>query len=150
MWLRVGCLGLLIALVNPCHAETDPIDAWRRQIVTRLDASKRFPLGAIGESGTAKVTFVLDRSGKLISKQLTQSSGFPALDSAALAMVDRAQPFPVPPSEMEDDGLRLVLPVIFPGRSLSQVPTTDIGKEIDINKGEALVNARMRAICRGC
>jgi hypothetical protein len=45
---------------------------------------------------------------------------------------------------MEDGRLRLVLPVIFGGRSPSQVPTIDISKE------EALVNAKMRAICRGC
>jgi protein TonB len=144
MWLRVGCLGFLIAMAVPCHAETDAVDAWKKQIVTRLNASKRFPPEAMGQSGTAKVAFVLDRSGKLISKELAESSGFPALDSAALAMVDRAQPFPVPPSEMEDGRLRLVLPVIFGGRSPSQVPTIDISKE------EALVNAKMRAICRGC
>jgi hypothetical protein len=68
MWLRVGCLGVLVAMAVPCHAETAAVGAWKKQIVTRLDASKRFPLGAMGQSGTAKVGFVLDRSGKLIFK----------------------------------------------------------------------------------
>jgi periplasmic protein TonB len=103
MWLRVGCLGFLIAMAVPCHAETDAVDAWKKQIVTRLNASKRFPLEARGQSGVAKVTFVLDRSGKLISRKLTQSSGLPALDKEALATVGRVQPFPVPPPEIDDD-----------------------------------------------
>jgi TonB family protein len=35
----------------------------------------------MGQSGVAKVAFVLNRSGKLISNELRQSSGFQALDS---------------------------------------------------------------------
>ena len=81
MWLRVGCLGFLIAVAMPCHAKPDAAGAWKKQIVTRLDASKRFPPEAMGQSGVAKVAFVLNRSGKLISNELRQSSGFQALDS---------------------------------------------------------------------
>jgi outer membrane biosynthesis protein TonB len=63
---------------RPCHAETDAVDAWKKQIVTRLNASKRFPLEAMGQSGTAKVAFVLDRSGKLISKETCGKFGLPS------------------------------------------------------------------------
>ena len=65
----------------PCHAKPDAAGAWKKQIVTRLDASKRFPPEAMWQSGVAKVAFVLNRSGKLISNELRQSSGFQALDS---------------------------------------------------------------------
>jgi protein TonB len=125
MWLRVGCLGFLITMAVPCHAETDAVDAWKKQIVTRLNASRRFPLEARGQSGVAKVTFVLDRSGKLISRELTQSSGLPALDKEALATVGRARPFPVPPPEIDDDGLTLIVPLVFAGKP--RIPISDIG-----------------------
>jgi periplasmic protein TonB len=138
MWLRAGCLGFLIAIAVPCHAETDAVDVWKKQIVTHLNASKRFPLQATGQSGVAKVTFVLDRSGKLISRKLTQSSGLPALDKEALATVLRAQPFPVPPREMDDEGLTLIVPLVFAGKP--QIPIGHIGTE------DAADNARLRAI----
>jgi protein TonB len=115
--------------------------AWKKQIVTRLNASKRFPPGAMGQSGVAKVGFVLDRSGKLISRELMQSSGFSALDTEALATVDRAQPFPVAPPEIGDDTQKLAVPIVFK-RLPSQV--------LDIIKEEATVNAKMHSICRGC
>jgi len=84
------------------------------------------------------MTFVLDRSGKSISRKLTQSSGLPALDKEALATVGRAQPFPVPPPEKDDDGLTLIVPLVFAGRP--QIPISDIGKE------DAADDARLWAI----
>ena len=138
MWLRVGCLGFLIAMAVPCRAETDALVAWKKQIVTRLNASKRFPPEARGQSRVAKVTFVLDRSGKLISRKLTQSSGLLALDKEALATVGRAQPFPAPPAEIDDDSLTLIVPLVFAGRP--QIPISDISKE------DAAVDARPWAI----
>jgi hypothetical protein len=77
MWARAGLLCLLIATVTPCliapvtpcRAETDAVDAWRRQVIMRLMASRRFPPEA-RQGGTAVVAFVLDRSGKLIANKL--------------------------------------------------------------------------------
>jgi protein TonB len=145
MWARAGLLCLLIATVTPCliatvttcHAETDAVDAWRRQVIMRLMASRRFPPEAIGQHGTAMVAFVLDRSGKLISNKLKQGSGAQALDAEAVAIVERAQPFPAPPPELDDDRLKWVLPVDFHGGS-------------PISEQEAVVKAKMRSICRGC
>ena len=138
MWLRAGCLGCLMAMAVPCHAETDAVEAWKKRIVTRLNASKRFPPEARGLSGVAKVAFGLDRSGKLISRKLTQSSGIAVLDKEALATVGRARPFPVPPPEIDDEGLTLIVPLVFAGRP--QIPISYIGKE------DAADDARLRAI----
>jgi len=35
----------------------------------------------------------------------------------AVAMVERAQPFPAPPLEIDDEELKLAVPLIFDGRS---------------------------------
>ncbi|HEX3494615.1 MAG TPA: energy transducer TonB, partial [Methylocella sp.] len=99
-------LGLLLVSAVPLHAQTDGLDAqtntveaWKKKIVTQLASKKEFPPGAIGQTGTAKVKFVIDRRGKLISSELVESAGSELLDAAALRMVERAEPFPEPPAE---------------------------------------------------
>jgi protein TonB len=50
-------------------------------------------------SGRAVVVFVLSRQGQVLSSRLASSSGNPALDREALAIVARANPFPPFPAE---------------------------------------------------
>ena len=108
----------------------------------------------MGQSGTAKVVFVLDRSGKLISNELLESSGVKALDLEAVAIVNRAQPFPAPPPEIDDNRLKLIVPLVFaklPQMStekLPQISTEQLSTEM--SKEDAKVNAKLRSICRGC
>jgi protein TonB len=145
---RVGLLCLLIAVVTPCRAETDDVGEWKKKIVIRLNASRSFPPQAIGQSGTAIVAFVLDHSGKLISNELKQSSGLKMFDLEALAIVSRAQPFPVPPPEIDDDRLKFTLPVDFEGKA--GMSPVDIRRAMEIGKEEARMKSMLRGICRGC
>jgi TonB family protein len=48
------------------------------------------------EQGDVKVTFAIDRDGKVTSSAITGSSNHQLLDREALAMIQRAQPFPSP------------------------------------------------------
>jgi protein TonB len=148
MWRRVGLLCLFIAVALPCRAETDAVGEWKKQIVIRLNASRSFPPQALGQSGTAKVRFVLDRSGRLISNELLQSSGLKPFDLEALAIVDRTQPFPVPPPEIDDDRLKFTVPMCFDGKA--GMSPLDIRRAIEIGKEEARMKAMLRGICRGC
>jgi periplasmic protein TonB len=152
MWLRLGCLIFLICVAVPTYAQTDLVVQWKKDISDRLIASRRFPPEARGQTGSAVVGFVMDRSGELVSSWLRESTGSPALDTEALAMVDRARPFPAPPPEVDD--LTFVLPVIFARRPPM---TIDPIKEADIRKQDAAIreenssiNAKMRSLCRGC
>ena len=152
MWLRFGCLILLMGTAMPCYAESDNVVQWRKDISARLVAGRRFPPEARGEAGSARVRFVLDRSGKLVSSWLEESTGSAILDAEALAMIERAQPFPVAPPEMDE--LNFALPVNFNSR---RPPAIDPLKEADIRKQDTAVreensaiNAKMRSICRGC
>jgi periplasmic protein TonB len=140
MWRRAALLCLLIVVALPCRAETDAVDEWKKQLIIHIRGSMRFPPEAIGQSGTAMVAFVLDRSGKLISNEIKQSSGVKALDTEALAIIGRAQPFPAPPPQVDDNGLKVAVPLIFRGN--------DTRKEFE--KEEARINAKLRSICRGC
>src|SRR5512138_3254746 len=95
----IGLVALLIAVVMPVHAQTDSVKEWHKQIVLRISSYKRFPPQAMGEIGTAKVSFVLDRDGRLVSHWLEESTGNRALDEESLAIIERSQPLPAPPPE---------------------------------------------------
>lgn len=61
---------------------------------------KRYPDAAArgGMRGAVKVSISIGGSGNLASARVTASSGYPVLDSEALATVRRAAPYPKPPA----------------------------------------------------
>lgn len=58
----------------------------------------RVPKPRVGSVGTATVGFTIASNGRLASASITHSSGVPALDRAALKVIQRAAPFPKPPA----------------------------------------------------
>ena len=86
---------------------------WQRSLVAQLERNKRYPPGAGGQQGTAKLAFRIDRRGHLLTSRIVQSSGSAALDEETLALVKRAQPFPEPPDDIPDDQLSFVVPVRY-------------------------------------
>lgn len=125
--LLAAFLGLLAAF--PAYAQTDApsesVKAWKARLSAHIAGYRLFPVAARGQTGVAKVTFVIDRSGKLISRALAVSSGSRPLDVAALEIVARAQPFPAPPSEFKDDSFTLTVPIVFEDRRF-QVPLSGL------------------------
>jgi len=142
--LRGVGMALAVASLVPGLAAADSTkDIWIKRLGVRLKAQGGYPAQAASQGGTAKVVFVIDRSGHLISAALTESTGDPALDKAALAMVERAQPFSPPPPDVGDEDLILRLPVVFPPR-----PAWGIIE--DIGPDEAALKTRLKGVCRGC
>ena len=90
-----------------------PKEFWVRQIVARLEDKK--PAGTIGlkEPATAQVSFTVARDGAIVSKTIAKTSGVPAVDKEALAMLERAQPFPPMPAAMTETALSFSLPLRF-------------------------------------
>ncbi len=80
--------------------------------MAHLNRFKRAP--ADGGAGTARVSFTVDRGGNVMGVRLASSSGDSALDQAAIAMVERANPVPAPPSDM-GNRIPLSVPVHFSG-----------------------------------
>ena len=151
MFHRIGCIALLIAVAVPGYAQTNTVEEWRKQVSLRLSSSKRFPPGAFDQNGTARVDFVLDRHGKLVSHWLVESTGHRALDEESLAIIERAQPFPIPPPDLDEGGLRMGVPFVFSARSARHRDSgPDIRNNPEILRDEAKVNATMKSICRGC
>jgi periplasmic protein TonB len=84
--------------------------SWHSQIFAHLLGYK--PAG--GEAtGTVSISFTLARSGRLLAARLVGSSGSSALDSKALEMVRRANPFPAAPTEVSGGSFAFTVPVRF-------------------------------------
>jgi TonB family protein len=86
---------------------------WAKQLIAHFDKYKRYPADRTTQSAEVVVSFVLDREGNVLSTRVTKGSGDSSFDTAALAMVRRANPVPPPPALVADQGLTFTLPVIF-------------------------------------
>jgi len=80
-----------------------------------LEKHKEYPRGARLRriEGTTLLYFVMDRTGNVIDFRIQRSSGFALLDNEVEAMIQRAQPLPQIPKEMDRQCLELVVPVQF-------------------------------------
>lgn len=91
-------------------------------ILEWLQRHRRYPRSALRSrlQGDVGVRFVIDRQGRLLSAEVVSSSGYKLLDQAALELLQRAQPYPLPPLDPGVDRLELSLPVAYrlaPGSS---------------------------------
>jgi protein TonB len=132
--------GLAASAPTPAFAMSDALDAWRKAVTEHVWRNRVFPPEAIGQRADAGVTFVVDRSGKLISNVLVESTGFAPLDAATLAMVERSVPFPKPPAEAKDDLQRMTVLIAYDGTPPMGGAWAD----------EAKVKAKVNSVCRGC
>lgn len=86
---------------------------WTKQLIAHLDKHKRYPAQRQQKTAEIVVSFVLDRTGHVLSTGVVKGSGDTAFDEAALAMIRRSDPVPQPPPLVADEGLNFTLPVIF-------------------------------------
>jgi protein TonB len=89
--------------------------SWQAQLVAWLERYKRYPRLAQEQhqEGTVYLRFTMDRAGHVLSAQIEKGSGFSLLDEEVTALIQRAQPLPVPPPDVAGAQLVLTLPVQF-------------------------------------
>ena len=99
----------------PPKVAPEVVRKWQITVNTRLNQYKRYPrqARARGHQGTVKVAFVLDYAGHVVSSRIVTSSGSPILDQETLDLLQRAQPFPVPPGGADDKDLFLEVPISY-------------------------------------
>jgi periplasmic protein TonB len=80
------------------------VAGWREALGAWLAAHKTYPEDARrrGEEGRAAVHFTMDRSGRVLDVELSQSSGSAILDEAARAMLRGATLPPLPPTMTQE------------------------------------------------
>ena len=86
---------------------------WQKELIAHLDKHKRYPSERSEKSAEIVVGFALDRMGHVLSASILKGSGDAAFDEAALTMVRKSDPVPMPPPLVADEGLNFTLPVIF-------------------------------------
>ena len=89
--------------------------SYRATISAILKRHKRYPSRALTrrQEGTVAITFVVNKDGNLAGYRITHSSGHRLLDREVEKMLKRAAPFPPFPIDMEQEFIRLSLPVDF-------------------------------------
>lgn len=89
--------------------------AYSALVRRHLESFKAYPRSAKRrrEEGTATLTFVIDRQGRVLTARLAKSSGHEALDQAALEMVQAADPLPVPPPDIAGERIEMTVPAEF-------------------------------------
>lgn len=89
---------------------------WESAVHTHLAKYKRYPRALLRykSTGVSHVKVILNTQGNVISAELVNSSGTTQLDKEALATVQRAAPFPLPPHDRIRDGhIEIVTPIGF-------------------------------------
>jgi TonB family protein len=86
---------------------------WQKELVAHLNKHKRYPSDRSNQGAEIVVGFTLDRTGHVLSASVVKSSGDASFDTAALAMIRRADPVPPPPPLVADEGMAFTVPVNF-------------------------------------
>jgi len=104
----------------PVQASPAPLDAaatarYEQLLVAWLEQHKKYPSRAkrMRIEGEAVLRIVIDRTGQTQQVSLAQRSGNRLLDKAAMAMAQRANPFPPMPENDLRAQLEFVVPVAF-------------------------------------
>jgi TonB family protein len=88
---------------------------FQRALQRHLIRQMRYPAAARArkEEGIVYVRVAMDRRGNVISAKIQEASGFVELNAEGLAVIQRAQPLPIPPDVVQGDPVDLIVPVTF-------------------------------------
>lgn len=94
---------------------THSLRGYYSDLAALIDANKDYP-GEVKkekQEGTVIVNFAINRQGWLLSSAIHKSSGYPLLDKAALATLERSNPFPPIPKSIDRDILKIAVPISY-------------------------------------
>lgn len=91
---------------------------YQSRLVSHLRRHRNYPAAARRKrmTGTATVSFTINRNGRVVGVSLARRTGHSILDREALAMVRRASPFPKIPPEIGKSRLTIRAPIRFDHR----------------------------------
>jgi protein TonB len=85
--------------------------SWESELAAHIRRYATYSANGSRDSGTVRVGVTIDRNGRLLSRRLAGSSGSSTLDSAAMTVIERAQPFPRFPPGMSQAQIALTIPL---------------------------------------
>jgi protein TonB len=97
------------------RSPSNALPTWKIQVVGLLERNKRYPAAAQErrQQGVVQLFFSLDRRGHVVASRVVKSSGSAVLDQEAVALLQRAQPFPPPPPQLPGARVDLTVPIRF-------------------------------------
>lgn len=89
--------------------------SWQGALRAHLERYKRYPSSAMArrQQGISYVRFAMNRDGSVAWARLEQPSGYSRLDDEAMTLMERAQPLPLPPSDVAGQTIEIVVPIEF-------------------------------------
>jgi len=104
-----------VAASAPQKATDESRDSYLGRLLAQLNRFKQYPRAARQAriEGVVMLHFVMAADGKVVSFEISKSSGRPVLDAEALALIQRAQPLPALPPDFPTRTLDAVVPVEF-------------------------------------
>ena len=96
-------------------AERADITDWQKSLVLALNAAKDYPRRAreARAEGTVTVAFTLDQYGAIKARRVSETSGWPVLDKAALGIFDSLEKLPRPPAALGAGPFDLAIPISY-------------------------------------
>ena len=91
----------------------DPKTFWVGAIVSRIESRKPQVDLKLKQPTSVEIAFTVARDGRVVSKQIARSSGNPAVDRQAVAVIDKAAPFPPMPDWLAETEMSFRLPLRF-------------------------------------
>jgi protein TonB len=85
--------------------------SWESELAAHIRRYATYAANGSRESGTVRVGVTIDRNGRLLSRRLAGSSGSSMLDNAAMAVIERAQPYPRFTPGMTQAQIALTIPL---------------------------------------
>ena len=93
-------------------ANASALSSYNQRVRAALMSRHSYPGAGNGQRGTVTVSFTVGRGGQVLSSRMAGSSGVPAFDAAAMAMV-RGGSFPPIPPEISYSSVPFTIPVRF-------------------------------------
>ena len=97
------------------NAGVEAQDDFSRELAIHIAKFKKYPRIATRRGWQGEVVLEVELTGKgqLIKKGVMKSSGHKPLDTEAMKMIDRAVPFPAPPSILSESTFTILVPISF-------------------------------------
>lgn len=101
--------------IKVINSEKHTMLRYQDMVKQRIEQARRYPLWAKkhGTEGVVYIYFTVSSAGLARDIRLVKSSGSSMLDEEALATIERANPFPVLPKEINNPSVGMKLAIVF-------------------------------------
>ncbi|MDG1995867.1 MAG: TonB family protein [Emcibacteraceae bacterium] len=91
------------------------ISGWQKEVTKKIAKKQTYPRAALRKEleGRISVEINVDREGNIVAHSVKQSSGHDVLDREVPKLMKRVSPLPVPPADVADSQLTMVVPLAW-------------------------------------